>query len=181
MRFLPHALLILFACGSYAVRAETYFYTGSTYDFSTAPYSPDESITGSFTFSDELPANESVLTGYSILPESFSFTDGVQTINQMNAIYSVFGPISTDAVGHILNYSFYMDSPLGTIFVTDESNSIGLYSFGADQSGFGESFTKGTLTPSSLVNLTPEPSSVALCGTGACGLFAIVRRRRRVA
>ena len=178
MRLLLPSLLGLLVFGCHTALADTtYYYAGTSFDFAEGPYTAQNRVTGYFTFSDPLPPNESVATGYGIIPASFSFTDGFQTINNADATYASFAPVSTNAEGDIVSYSIDVESTAGLIFATNTESISNAYSIGDVESGFGESDTPGTLTLGSPASVTPEPSSLLLFGTGVFGFAGVLTRR----
>ncbi len=66
-----------------SAKADTiYTYTGNDFTTAVAPYTTNDKITGTLTFSSPLDDN---LINETEDPESFSFSDGVQTLDKENA------------------------------------------------------------------------------------------------
>jgi hypothetical protein len=84
----------------------TYTYTGNVFTFFNSvnvDYTATDSISGSFTLSMALPANQSLT---SVAITSFSFTDGVQTINSPPTTIEV----GTDSSGNINAWSITLEN-----------------------------------------------------------------------
>jgi hypothetical protein len=175
--------ILLFSTGA---RADTvYTYTGNAM---TEGANPDVcgggpcSITGSFTLATPLGAD--VPFSYSnITPESFSFTDGNQTIG--TGSYVLYFDLGTDASGDINAwviqvYGLYSGTTtLLTSGAGDESYINGATVYNS---------TPGTWDPetvnandSDAITPTPEPSSLFLLSIGlwALGFLALRRRQRQ--
>lgn len=156
----------------------TYTYSGNQFnDFGGGVTCPLEcNISGSFTISAPLGSN---FDGY-FVPDSFSFTDGVVTITQANATSSAFGFI-TNSLGEITGWNLDFIDPQTSMFVgtgpsvicpvgcrvTDGSFAPSQYAQVNDDPG----------TWSSVITTTPEPSTLALLGTGILGLAGMARRK----
>lgn len=96
--------IIALISSSQAVVAETYQYTGANFNDVFAPYTTSMRVDATIVTSAPIPPNS---TGLDIRPliTSFTFSDGVQTINEVNGIIhsgDTFTPaIDTDALGNI--------------------------------------------------------------------------------
>ena len=166
-------------------RADTvYSYTGNPFTTGVTqnsgltplpfgPFTANDSVSGSFTVPTPFGPFEPL---HVITPTSFSFTDGVDTITNLNSTLSSF-QIRT-ASGHIMDWDIFADS--NNAFV-DTSNIMGT---GGDEGqetdnqghfvGAENLDDPGTWTVSTTV---PEPSSLLLFGAGAIGLAGAVRKR----
>ena len=164
----------------------TYEYTGN--DFTTVftpsgagPYTTSDFISGSFTVASPLAAD---FTG-TINPVSFSFTDGVQTITNLNYLpsLSTFG-VQTDNNGNIQYWAISVDS-LGNLIATVSigSSQVGLIVLPPNtetdkadvlsgpplDTSYGMSNTNNPGSWNDL-SATPEPSSTILWLTGIFGI-----------
>lgn len=167
-------------------RADTvYSYTGNPFTTGVTqnggltplpfgPFTANDSVSGSFTVPTPFGPFEPL---HLITPTSFSFTDGVDTITNLNSTLSSF-QIRTDASGHIMDWDIFADS--NNAFV-DTSNIMGT---GGDQgqetdnqghfAGAENLDDPGKWTVSTTV---PEPSSLLLLASGAIGLAGVLRKR----
>jgi hypothetical protein len=89
MKALPKILLALTAVAALSLAhpaslqavPTTYQYTGNPFTVATAPYSTSDFVTGMVTLAGPLAPNM-LLT--SVLPIAFTFSDGVQTLTNVN-------------------------------------------------------------------------------------------------
>ena len=169
------------------VRADTiYTYTGNQFDrFSgEAACPPVCSISGSFTvaqpFAGYLPVT-------SVIPLSFSFTDGATTITQLtNTFDSPFLPrnaflLATDSQGNIR--AWFILAELGAAGLNTTSGIGGPIKgppIDVGDPAPGSAFVSdnpGTWSVSATA--TPEPSGLLLMGSGIVGLGFLMKRRNR--
>jgi hypothetical protein len=178
MRIRMLALLVAFLLPLPLLADTTYTYTGNDFTsvYGTA-YTTSDSVSGSFTVSTPLGGD---LLDDNITPASFGFTDGVDTLTNANVTGEEFFSISTNASGEITNwYIVVSDSIVGPAIYTqddldgvaaDTGENYGLTGVGQNRDD------PGTWTETSS-SVAPEPSTLALLGTGVLGLAGIVRRR----
>ncbi|HEY4008897.1 MAG TPA: PEP-CTERM sorting domain-containing protein [Acidobacteriaceae bacterium] len=172
---------------SMKAQSYTYTYTGSPYDFSTvdnvdqnppgtvaAPFTGD-SLDGSF----EVTGKIDNLSGAKITTGAFSFNDGAETISSNTPGDYFYALISTDASGNLTSYS------IGAWDPTNGSDFLEINSSGSPAS-FGKIYLSPTDVVAAETNTlgsfsgpvaTPEPSSLALLGSGIIGMAFQLRRR----
>jgi hypothetical protein len=117
----------------------------------------------------------------SVQPLSFSFTDGVQTIDNVSATSSQFG-IGTNSSGAIDAWRIVVQTLVGT---TNKEIATALVPFsimtsdsGNNSGTLGENHgDPGTWTETTASSAVPELSTFALLGSGIIGLAGVARRR----
>jgi hypothetical protein len=182
MRFRLLVAAVVVATSSFAAYADTFTYTYTGHDFTevSAPYTTSDFVTGSFTLAAPLPSNLDFSNGLHFQPLSFSFTDGVQTIDNFNATNEAFTMLGTDSSGAINSWNIVM-----FIFTGSSSNNeIVTSSFergldvGNNLVGSGRiDRDPGTWVETVNSSAVPEPSTVALLGAGILGLAGVARRK----
>jgi hypothetical protein len=188
IRFLLAAAALVLPL-SIKAQSNIYTYTGSAFDFSTvdnapqnppgtvaAPYSTSDSVTATFT----IDGNIDNLNGGFFDTAPYSFNDGVQTLNNSNSDLFVY--VVTNGSGDITSYD------IGATSSTDLSDFITFSNLGSpgSQGKFdtgshfvsAETNTFGTIS-GPVPAPTPEPSSLALLGSGVLGMAFELRRRLR--
>jgi len=165
--------------------ATTYVYTGKDFDSFTVPttYSTSDSVTGSITLTSPLADN---ISTFFLQPpatiESFSFSDGLQTITNADATGSAFS-FKTNASGDITAWQVTVyigavsSDSIGTV---DAPSILGVF----DQGVTTINDTGGNRSLPGSWSLqatgTPEPATwaVMLSGFGAIGASMRMRRRQ---
>jgi hypothetical protein len=136
-------------------------------------------ITGTLTFSEPLGDN---LTNSSEIPESFSFSDGVQTLDNENSGISGALLLSTNNQGNIIQWLIVIDTETETQRISTENYSLqgvgniedaATNDIDTNLGGFNLN-DPGTWEVSSV----PEPSMLPLLGAVLLGLVFLGRRRR---
>jgi hypothetical protein len=154
----------------------TYTYTGNNFTSVSTPYSTSDSVSGWFTLSAPILSS---IYAQQVTPISFSFTDRVQTITNLNAAESSAFFLVTYNAGAFPYWDIvvYSSDFVGAIS-TDGSLSSG--DGGASGRAYGEDFSSPgtwTITDNAAPSATPEPSGILLLGTGLLGTASVVRRR----
>jgi hypothetical protein len=152
----------------------TYTYIGNPFTevYGTEGYTTSDYIRGTIETPVQLQAGQSYL--FTSLP-AFSFTDGVQTINQANAMGHLFS-LYVDYTGVIAAWIVSVSNPEGTIYscagdgCMDASLDFS-YRY-ATGSGGNVPDNPGHWTAGTV----PEPSSLLLLGVGA---VAVLRKLRK--
>jgi len=168
----------------------TYTYTGNDFTGAGTPYTFSDSVTGWFTVASPL-GNIPILSRVDFI--SFSFTDGVQTITNLNYDETTSAiAVGTDSSGDITSWNIVAVPITNSAFDLVETRNLtvnnflvvgdeGEFNLNIPGGGEGTNLSDpGTWTSSSSdpsPSTTPEPSTFALLGTGLLGLAGIARRR----
>lgn len=149
----------------------TYTYTGNPFQSFGGLYDSTDFVSGSFTVSSALA--DSLPEG-TITPNSYSFTDGVQTFNSTAPPPEVTIEVGTDLTGAINSWDISFTSASGNILSTDSASS----DFGEAGASLGENVGDpgGWVQSGSGTSPVPEPGNLAFIGLGVA---AIVASRRK--
>jgi hypothetical protein len=157
-----------------------YQYTGGNFNYVVAPITTSDYVTGTFT----TPTLGDNLYQAPLDVYSYDFTDGV---DEMTGAYTVIGNVSTDATGAIVQWSLQLGpdghgcgleggyEPYASRSIDQCIFSQGPY---VESSNFGETLPDTSASWKLVSSFeTPEPSTLALVGTGILGLAGAARRK----
>jgi hypothetical protein len=165
-----------------SANAETYDYTGHGFTSVSSPYTASDFVAGSMSFTSPLADN---LSNIQVAPDSFSFSDGFQTVTLgTSSNFSFF--VSTDASGHITGWNIEVFANACAIadncIIETNTNSPNAQDIGEIAFPDG-SIGSGSVTndPGTWIPVTPTPLPAALplfaAGLGALGLLGWRRKR----
>ena len=104
--------LLVFACTPVVHAAMvTYTYTGQNYSGGASPYSTAMAVTASFTFASPIAPN--TLAVGTLVPTTWSISDGVDTITSGPLLFDV----ATNSAGAIIAWAFDTEFSIGTGFL----------------------------------------------------------------
>jgi hypothetical protein len=174
---------VLLVASTVTASADTYTYTYTGHDFNdvTAPYTTSDFVSGSFTLAAPIAANTSVFSS-DIEPISFSFSDGVQTIDSNDGSNNSF-VIGTDSMGAINEWVIVLSVSLGQTDRDLGTRKMDPLSASRDSGnnaagGEGEIVADpGTWVETVNSSAVPEPSTLALLGSGILGLAGVAGRK----
>ena len=177
---------LLSAASISLANAATYDYTGNLFTSATGPYTTGDSVAGSMTFTSPLADN---LSSSPVTPNTFLFSDGVQTVMQGTSSGSSFS-VSTNALGEISGWNIVLFSNTclfaNSCVVQTNTNSpnaqdIGEIALAGGFIAFG-SVTNNPGTWTTPVTPTPLPAALPLFagGLGVMGLLGWRKKRKTV-
>jgi hypothetical protein len=167
-------LILATFCAPLTKAGVIYTYTGNDFTTAAAPFTTDDSITGSFTvlaaFGDDLS-----LTFFT--PTSFTFSDGVDTVTNVTAISSYFG-VATNSLGQISDWVVGINEVTGPLIQTFGPTSGLPYGYADEAANASHTIYAGTL-PGDNGSWTesPEPSPFVLTATALLALAFVARKR----
>jgi hypothetical protein len=170
----------------------TYTYTGNDFTSFSANNEPQVYTTRDFVsveFTLSAPLAHNLTPIYTFTPVSFSFSDGVDTIDSTSPnLTGAEFEVETDASGDITAWIVYAENQpiaggnydyLETLNVSGDASDFGLNNYygSAYAEGYNQS-SPGTFVESAVVtSATPEPTSLMLVVTGLIGAAGLMRRR----
>ena len=153
--------------------AATYSYKGDLFTTKVGTYIGVSELTGFFRVAGLLPAGVTT----NVVPDNYSFFDGVQTLTKANSTINSFS-ITTDLANNIVGWAISLQRFTG--------NSIGFILSGAG----GDTGTQSTFipptsgvgsvdTPGEWTTAIPVPASLPLLASGIGGLIYLGRGRKK--
>jgi hypothetical protein len=181
-------LLSLGVINGNSARAAVYDYTGNDFNsFFGSTYTSSDSVTASFSFSSVLPDN---LSNANLSPETFSISDGVQTItNSSTGAHVAFFELSTNSSGAIVGWNIVIYDETSTAY--HEIDLAGIDRGLMQTCGAGSTTTScinaSNVTDGSQTNDpgiwtvtgVPEPSTWAMMILGFMGVGFMAYRRKQ--
>lgn len=161
-----------------AQAATRYEYTGNPFTFAAPPYTTSDRVTGQFTTFSALPPNRAFGDVAAANVAAFSFSDGVQTIDDGNATF-YFVRVSTDGNGDIVQWDIRVQIVAGTSqILTGHTGPSGDQVVGGG--GIAQNIDQpGTWTSELLEVPSLGLPALAAFGVGLAAIAIVALRRRR--
>ena len=181
------ALAVLFAMDAVSARADVvYSYTGAAFTTVSGSYTTSMKVTGSIDLTSALGANFGPAI---VTPNSFSFSDGLQTFTNATPSLSSQFELATDPSGHITSFwdvAFSIPSPFGTGFDEITVTSAGdnpqdFWTCGTYPACFSTAYVNTAGSWSGPVSAVPLPAALPLFATGLGALGLLGWRRKKTA
>jgi len=154
-------------------QATDYTYTGKDFTSVDRTFSSTDKVTGTFVVSSPLGDD---LSYASLTPTTFSFSDGVNTLNNTDSVATIFD-VSTSNSGQITEWDISIVGLSDTITTADNGSSI----VDADIGTSGTTFAYNTGTPGTWKSTSvPEYSSplYVIFSAAVIGIGFLARRGR---
>jgi hypothetical protein len=158
-----------------------YTYTGNDFQAASGPYTLTDKVTGTFELA--APLGNSV-GPVSITPEAFSFTDGVNTITNLNddgQANQFFAFIKTDQSGIIIEWDILLNGAGGQLIESDHQFDAAGGTFTSTDQGVsngGSANNDGAPGIWAVTTAVPEPSTWAMMLLGFAGISFMAYRRK---
>ena len=167
-------LTVLLLCAPSSARSDAiYQYDGNPFQMVAGRYTTSDSVEGMIQVASVLAPN---LANAVITLDSWSFSDGLKTFTPANSNPEP-ARVSTDAGGHIVNWTFDFSNASGEIIGTF-NNGPGDEIDQATNFGDGNSLASNENVPGTWT-LVPEPASGTLAALSLT-LLALTTRLRRI-
>jgi hypothetical protein len=170
------ALAVLFAMDAVSGRADVvYSYTGVAFTTVSGSYTTSMKVTGSIDLTSALGANFGPAT---VTPNSFSFSDGLQTITQTPPSVFSFFVLQTEFFGNINFWQIVL-----SIIIGEQCCDEIVVTLSGDHAEFvpSQAFNNTAGSWSAPVSTVPLPATLPLFASGLGALGLLGWRRKKAA
>lgn len=157
--------------GSFSAAAEEYTFTGLNYSASAGSYNSGMMLTGTIVTSSAIPANATNINIAGLI-DTFSFSDGANTLTEANAslvgYFVIPSPlVSTDGDGEITDWLFVVrDLPLADA-LTETNILMTTFSVSGDTASPAAECTSVNLMPACNIYTSPPGDSASTAASGS--------------